>query len=390
MTSRPGGYQSSEVPLPLVTSALYVAAGGGGDVIAAAILASIRDTSEPAVIASLAWDRLIIDPIPGPRTFADFTGLRHHGPLAAEITPDTRPIPPAGSLLPRLASELSARLFLLDATNSVPGLADQLTAIAAATGRSRLVLVDVGGDLVAEGTEDTLRSPLADFLLLSACLTSKLPLTALVAGPGLDGELPEADVIARCVLLGAEQRYVLSRQHVQPFRHLFTWHPSEATGLLVAAAAGRRGVVEVRDAGLHVPLTARSPTVYAIPGESFPGTAVLIDKLTLTTSLTEAEAAVRATRGRTEIDYERRKASQRRTAHGPTIYEETELHAMIDLATDAANRRGADFVTIRRLSEILGMSGIQAASLPTSLATYDPRRYDPPLWEVRGPQAVTT
>lgn len=366
-----------------MTSALYVAAGGGGDVIAAAILASIRDSTEPAVIASLAWDRLIIDPIPGPRTFADFTGLRHHAPLAAEITPDTRPIPPAGSLLPRLASELNARLFLLDATNSVPGLADQLTAIAATTSRSRLVLVDVGGDLVAEGTEDTLRSPLADFLLLSACLASELPLTALVAGPGLDGELPEADVIARCVLLNAEQRYVLNREHVQPFRHLFTWHPSEATGLLVAAAAGRRGVVEVRDAGLRVPLTSRSPTVYAIPGESFPGTARLVDQLTTTRSLAAAEAEVRSARGNTEIDFERQKALQRERTTKPATYKETELRAMVELVTNAVRERGADFVTFRRMAEIIGLSDIYALDLPAALLTYDSQRYDPPLWDVR-------
>ena len=46
---------------------LYVAAGGGGDVIGATILhAAIGSPDEPQ-IATFSWDRLLVDPVPGPR-----------------------------------------------------------------------------------------------------------------------------------------------------------------------------------------------------------------------------------------------------------------------------------------------------------------------------------
>ena len=56
----------------------------------------------------------------------------------------------------------------------------------------------------------------------------------------------------RLAVTGPEPRLVLHRVDVAPFRPVFTWHPSEATALLVAAARGLRGRVEIRDAGLGV------------------------------------------------------------------------------------------------------------------------------------------
>ena len=47
-------------------------------------------------------------------------------------------------------------------------------------------------------------------------------------------------------------------------REVFTWHPSEASGLLAAAATGSCGRVEVRDAGDQVVLTDDTPSPHAV------------------------------------------------------------------------------------------------------------------------------
>ena len=75
---------------------------------------------------SYAWDRLMIDPLPGPRNAADFTGLRELRPGVYEVLPQSRPRPPAGSSLPRLADELDVRLLLLDPTHGAVGMAEQI------------------------------------------------------------------------------------------------------------------------------------------------------------------------------------------------------------------------------------------------------------------------
>lgn len=82
---------------------LIVAAGGGGDAVAAAMLdVALYGDEDQAVILTYAWDRLLVDPVPGPRGPSDFTGLE---PLTASVwsaPAEARPIAPAGSTLPGL------------------------------------------------------------------------------------------------------------------------------------------------------------------------------------------------------------------------------------------------------------------------------------------------
>ncbi|MBV7701124.1 DUF1152 domain-containing protein, partial [Streptomyces sp. TRM70350] len=95
---------------------LIVAAGGGGDAVAAAMLdaALYGDDNGRAVIFTYAWDRLLIDPVPGPRGPANFTGLEPITPAVWKVPAEARPIAPAGSTLPRLAAELLHTFALID------------------------------------------------------------------------------------------------------------------------------------------------------------------------------------------------------------------------------------------------------------------------------------
>ncbi|MFL6294256.1 MAG: DUF1152 domain-containing protein, partial [Actinomycetes bacterium] len=65
-----------------------------------------------------------------------------------------------------------------------------------------VVLVDVGGDVLATGVELELRSPLADALSLAALADFPLPVHVAVAGLGLDGELSQSYASSRSVSLG--------------------------------------------------------------------------------------------------------------------------------------------------------------------------------------------
>jgi hypothetical protein len=104
-----------------------VAAGGGGDAIAAAVLANAVPNTNAVGIATMAWDRLIVDPLPGPRSASDFDGLDEHDGYFV-VTPDTQPVLPAGSTLPRLAAELPLSLVLLDPAGGAVGLRAYLAA----------------------------------------------------------------------------------------------------------------------------------------------------------------------------------------------------------------------------------------------------------------------
>jgi hypothetical protein len=359
---------------------ILVAAGGGGDAITAAALRRPLDLTEPMVIMTYSWDRLMIDPLPGPRSSVDFTGLRWLGQHVAEVLPETRPTPPAGSSLPRLAGQLPARLLLLDPIGGAVGMADQLTEAAAIFGADALVLVDVGGDSLTNGTEPGLRSPLADQLAIAACLRSGIPTRLVVAAAGIDGELDPATVIERLTALGAEQLLALASQDLAPIRDVLAWHPSEATGLFAAAADGRRGCVEVRDAGDQVELTDDTARLYAVPLAALK-TEVPAAALLGTRSLAEAEATLRELTGISEIQYETAKVARRNRLKPHTVTVD-DLHR-IDEHSQQAAARGSAFISMRRLSELVGATTLESfVDLGRLLGRERSRQYLPPVYSV--------
>lgn len=357
---------------------LIVAAGGGGDAITGAAIGGRQATSGPPIVMTYSWDRLMVDPLPGPRSAADFTGLRQLAPHVLEVVAMTTPIGGAGSSLPRLAAELPARLLLLDPSGGAVGMARQIAATVEFFQLDDIDLIDVGGDALTNGDDPGLRSPLADQLAIAACVRTGIPTRLLIAGAGLDGELPAAVVGERLAQLDAHSRPNLDEQVIAPVRHVFGWHPSEASGLLAAAAAGRRGRVEVRDAGDHVEMTDATTAISAVDA----GRAAHVTPaahLTETASLEEAEQIVRDATGISEIAYETKKAERLgdRQAHEPTA---ADLPAIDEFADDARSH-GAAFVSVRRLSELLGASTLSAfATLTDLLAADRPGRYEPSIY----------
>jgi hypothetical protein len=333
-------------------STLYVAAGGGGDVLAATMLHTAQDEagSERPVIATYAWDRLLVDPLPGPRGVGSFSGLLRIGDQTVLVTPSSRPIPPAGSTLPRLAAQLPVRLMLLDPYYGGSGIVAQLHEALDVFGCDRVVLVDVGGDVAARGDEVELKSPLADTLALAACAALPVPAEVVVLGVGLDGELAADHVRVRLAAAGGACAFSLRPQHVTTLAEVFRWHPSEASGMLAAAVSGVRGLVEVRDGGMSILLDDQCAEVWTAPASSLAANSLLAPELTGTSTLDEVERVVRRICGSSEIDLEREKAT--RLLKDPRIsITLAELDDRVRAFRAACRSRGSDFVTYRRLAE---------------------------------------
>jgi hypothetical protein len=361
----------------LIVTCLYVAAGGGGDALAAAIVHRSLGHTEPAVIATYAWDRLWIDPLPGPRGPADFAGLRAIGERNHVITPESQPRPPSGSTLPRLASDLDGTLLLLDPYTGAVGMRAQLRELIRLNAPDSVAVLDVGGDAVARGDEPGLRSPLADALALAAAFQLDLDVDVIVAGPGLDGELTEEEVLA---VTGDDPAGRIGREDVEQFRATLDWHPSEATALLTAAARGLRGRVEIRDSGLSVALTNRSSATFRLALTDVTDVNKLAPALANTSSLDEAEEVSRDVLGFSEIDFERTKAERISAVASPTPPSDVD-DLMRAFEHDAA-ARGVDFVTFRRIAEATGTSPADSARLRRHLVATRPNQHDWPLWSI--------
>lgn len=322
-------------------STLYVASGGGGDALGALLA---REVLEPgagsrALVSTCAWERLRIDPVPGPRSRGDFIGLRMVDGVRAEISTTTDTLPSGRSVLPRLAGDVDARLLLHDFSGGAIGLGQQLAHFARALGVDALTVVDVGGDIVARGDEPGLLSPLADSLTLAAALEVDLPVRLAVLGPGVDGELSTDQVTAILRDLGGNRAGQLTVADVDRFRDPLSWHPTEATTVAAAAAYGLRGAVEMRRGHAPVPVSDESATVWLVE-DLDAGDFPLAQALKDTHSLGSAETIIR-TLAVDELDYERRRARQRREDPPPAA-------TAADLAR-AGLARGASHITTRRL-----------------------------------------
>ncbi|MFF4325583.1 DUF1152 domain-containing protein [Streptomyces sp. NPDC001591] len=359
---------------------LLVAAGGGGDVIGTTLVHHALHGEEPAVVLSYSWERLVVDPIPGPRRERDFTGVRPLTPQVSRITSGSATVAPAGSTLPRLAGELPVTLALLNPYGGVTHLARQITETVEKYAVEQVEVVDVGGDVFARGDEATLLSPLPDALVIAACATAGVPASVCVAGPGLDGEIPEPDLLAA---MGTDH-VTLTEADTRGVEHVFHWHPSEASALLAAAARGLRGGCVVRDTGKPVVLSDASARVYRIPLDRVLARNRLAHALWSRGSdtLEDAEKTSWDICGFSELQRERDRSL--RVEEGAPDGSVDEAVRGLDPWLEqlrAANPQ-ARYVTFRCLAEGLGLSGAAAGSLRTRLIEERPRQYCAPLFSL--------
>ncbi|MFE9608848.1 DUF1152 domain-containing protein [Streptomyces sp. NPDC006012] len=332
---------------------------------------------DQAVILTYAWDRLLVDPVPGPRGAHDFTGLKQLTPSVSTVPAEARPIAPAGSTLPRLAADLPHTFALLDPHHGTEGVTRQLEELIALLEPESIDLLDVGGDILARGDEPTLKSPLADALTLSAACQVNASIRLLIAGPGLDGELSPDDL--RPVL--GPTVHTLMAKDVEPISAVLEWHPSEATAMLAATARGIRGTCEVRDAGLPVPLTDEGPRVHEVDLDDALGRNTLARAIMTTAALDEVEAYSREVCGFSEIDYERNKAAWLMDQPPVKLDAEAVLSQLGQFEAEA-RRRGVTHTTFRHITEALNLNGSQRNSLRRLLISSRPQQYDTPLWRI--------
>jgi hypothetical protein len=337
---------------------LLVAAGGGGDALAALLLSRrLAADGKVPVVASYSWDRRILDPDPGPRSAAEFEDTRRITPANVEITSSSRLRSKGLSTMQLLAESTAARFVLLDPENGAAGMRRQLIELVDYFSFDSVLLVDVGGDLLAVGTEADLRSPLADALALAALADFPIQVRVAVAGPGLDGELSEAYVRSRCLGLGGALFARLDSSDVEPHFAALAGHPSESTTLLAAAALGLTGYAEIRDNADLVSLTNASADVFDLSVSAVFVGNQLAQRLATTHSMAEAEAVTLTVCGRSELDYERRKAAAQRLLTPPTT---SELRRRLQDYWSSSTARGITLATFRRLTETM------------RLARYDP------------------
>lgn len=297
---------------------LAVGIGGGGDVVGALAVAQLaRLLGTPATVGGLTWERRPIDPGAGPRRIDELSGTRRIDAATALAGPDTTG--PGGFHFAEshMARHLDEAVLLLDPSGGPAAVAAGLLAAAGELGCDLVVLVDVGGDVLAHGDEAGLASPLADAVCLAAApalASAGLPALLAVFGTGCDGELTPAE---------ADDRFA---EVTRAGGHLGTWAPgpaevarleaavaqvpTEASAMALRCARGERGTATIRAGRRTVQLTAAGgQVVFFEPLVALRSAARCARLVERAGSLTEANDILLADGMSTELAYEARHAA---------------------------------------------------------------------------------
>jgi hypothetical protein len=298
--------------------ALLIGMGGGGDVVGALALTDLLgELSTEWVLGGVAWERSPIDPRPGPRSLEEIRGGRPCGSAAVLTEGGTTSLDGVEFSESRMAKHLGRPVLLLDITVGPRALATGLAEAARELGCDAIVLLDVGGDVLAHGDEPGLASPLCDAVVLAAglFLARSAEVLAAVYGPGCDGELTPDEVLGRVTelqsagaLLGA---WGLTPQACDLVESAAEVVPTEASLNAARCARGERGPVPIRGGRRIVQLTPLGAlTFFFDPLAAADAAVPLATAVSPAASLEQAHEVLTGMGVRTELELERERAAQ--------------------------------------------------------------------------------
>jgi hypothetical protein len=291
--------------------------GGGGDVVGALAVTSLLEGLQTDwVLGGVAWERSPIDPRPGPRSLDEIRGGRPCGRAAVLSEGSTTSLDGVEFSESHMATHLDKPTLLLDITRGPRALATGLKEAAAELDCDAVILLDVGGDVLAHGDEPGLASPLCDAIVLAAglFLARSTEVIAAVYGPGCDGELTPGEVLERVTalqeagaLLGA---WGLTPEACELVTSAAEVVPTEASLMAVRCARGERGRVPIRGGRRTVELTPLGALTFFFDHRAAAASAVpLATAVSPAASLDEAHDALTAMGIRTELELERARAA---------------------------------------------------------------------------------
>ena len=294
--------------------------GGGGDVVGAlatAEFARLYDGARP-VLGGVSWERRPIDPAPGPRSAAEIEGAEELAPGILLAGPETRvrdrDVLFAESHMARFLGEATV---LIDVSVGAAAIADGLEKALGRFGCDLTVFVDVGGDVLAQGDEPGLRSPLSDAIMLAAAArlhAAGQPAMIGIFGIGCDAELTPHEVLARIGDVASAGGLAGARGLTAPVatrvEEAIRLVPTEASAQAVRAFRGAFGAAAIRGGTRPLEISALAAmTLYLDVEATLEAAGRLARAVDAATDLEQANDALHALGVRTELDLEREAAA---------------------------------------------------------------------------------
>ena len=291
--------------------------GGGGDVAGALVVGRrCEQLGTPFVLGGVAWERMPVDPKPGPRPVSEIVDgdpLGKHAVLAGSRTATAD-----GAVFSEahVARHLHNPTVLIDVTDGVAGAAEGIGAAAGLLGCDLVIYLDVGGDAIAAGGEPGLGSPLCDAVMLAAGLRlgNRLDGVAAVVGAGCDGELTVDEVLARIAALAAVDAWIgtssVNTLQADELERAAAASGTEASMQIVRCVRGELGDVPIRGGRRTAAVGPVGALTFYFDLEAAAPALPLAAAVKETEGLEGAREALAALGVSTELDFERDRASE--------------------------------------------------------------------------------
>jgi hypothetical protein len=290
--------------------------GGGGDVVGSLALARrCERLGTPFVLGGVAWERLPIDPVPGPRSAGEIQGGEPIGDHAVLAGPETTTPEGVRFSESHVAEHLGEPTVLIDITGGPTGAASGVAEAAASLGCDLVVYADVGGDALALGDEPGLGSPLCDSVMIAAALRHGDGLDSVlsVIGAGCDGELTHDEVLGRIAALAAAGAWIgassVDPELADEIERAAQLSGTEASMQVVRCARGETGVADIRGGRRTVPLGPVGAVAFSFDPELAATQLPLVQAVAGAADLDAAHEALVARGVPSELGWERGRAA---------------------------------------------------------------------------------
>ena len=298
--------------------ALVIGIGGGGDIVGTVPTADLLGIfGVESVLGGLSWERSVIDPVPGPRTFDEVRNARKLNDVVWFANKDTVTSNGVRFAESGVAEVLGEETLLIDINYGPAAVAEGILHAAEELGADLIVGVDVGGDLLALGGEPGLMSPLADSIMTAAFarIERRMPAVMGLFGFGSDGELTREELERSMSVLAREGGLLgawgITSEALALLEKLIAVVPTEASRAPALYAKGEFPETAIRSGTRQVSLSMSSTvTFYFLPGVLYEKLSVISRAVTDAESLLQANECLHRLGIRTEYDLELEKLNK--------------------------------------------------------------------------------
>lgn len=292
--------------------AILVGIGGGGDIVGTVPTADLLGMfGVQCVLGGLSWERSVIDPVPGPRRFEETKNARKLNEVVWYANKDTVTSTGIRFAESGVSEVLGTETLLVGIHGGPEAVAEGLLDAARRLDADLIVGIDVGGDLLAQGDEPGLMSPLADSIMTAAfsLLERRISTVMGLFGFGSDGELTREELERSMALMAREGGVLggwgITQDALGLLEKLISVVPTEASRMPTLYARGEPPGTTIRSGTRRIDLSMSSTvTYYFSPGVLYEKLSALARCVMRARSLEEANEALHSMGVRTELDIE--------------------------------------------------------------------------------------